>query len=97
MLETELEKPKKTVRSSSTPTRVRTPSSEAMSRPGGRTPTDTAGSGASARAGGVKTLEKKNKQLNNATKELEEKMKNLRQKTQQRALPKVRHCCPQNE
>lgn len=83
MLETELEKPKKTVRSTSTPTRVRTPSSEAMSRLGGRTPTDT-----TVRPG-VKTLEKKNKQLNNATKELEEKMKNLRQKTQQRTLPKV--------
>ena len=39
---------------------------------------------------GVRTLEKKNKQLSNATKELEEKMKSLRMRTQQRALPKVR-------
>ena len=51
----------------------------AGSRPG------SGGSGAVMRS-----IEKKNKQLNNATKELEEKMKNLRQKTQQRALPKVR-------
>lgn len=39
---------------------------------------------------GLRTLEKKNKQLSNATKELEEKMLSLRQRTQQRALPKVR-------
>eukprot|EP00095_Tigriopus_kingsejongensis_P012128 maker-scaffold560_size136926-snap-gene-0.23 protein:Tk12128 transcript:maker-scaffold560_size136926-snap-gene-0.23-mRNA-1 annotation:"rims-binding protein 2-like" len=45
----------------------------------------------SASAGsGVRTLEKKNKELSHATKELEEKMKNLRNKTQQqRTLPKL--------
>ena len=58
----------------------------------------------SASGGGVRTLEKKNKQLNTATKQLEEKVKNLAQKSQNpksnatgstsnikatRALPKV--------
>ena len=33
-------------------------------------------------SGGVRTLEKKNKQLNTATKQLEEKVKNLAQKSQ---------------
>ena len=37
----------------------------------------------------VRTLEKKNKALNNATKELEEKVKNLRERTVHRSLPKV--------
>ena len=39
---------------------------------------------------GMRTLEKKNKALNNATKELEEKVKNLRERTVHRSLPKVR-------
>ena len=39
---------------------------------------------------GMRTLEKKNKALNNATKELEEKVKNLRARTVHRSLPKVR-------
>ena len=38
----------------------------------------------------MRTLEKKNKALNNATKELEEKVKNLRERTVHRSLPKVR-------
>ena len=41
---------------------------------------------------GFRTLEKKNKQLNNATKQLEEKVKNLAQKSaanKNRSLPKV--------
>ena len=38
---------------------------------------------------GMRTLEKKNKALNNATKELEEKVKNLRERTVHRSLPKV--------
>ena len=40
-----------------------------------------------SRAPGTNTLEKKNKDLNKATRELEAKMKNLQQKT--RSLPKV--------
>ncbi len=50
--------------------------------------------------GGVRTLEKKNKQLNHATRELEEKVRNLRQRSAaagagegaaaNRTLPKVR-------
>ena len=44
---------------------------------------------------GMRTLEKKNKALNNATKELEEKVKNLRERTVHRSLPKVRIRTPE--
>ena len=40
--------------------------------------------------GGVRTMERKNKALNSATKELEEKVKSLRERTVHRSLPKVR-------
>ena len=39
---------------------------------------------------GVRTMERKNKALNSATKELEEKVKSLRERTAHRSLPKVR-------
>ena len=44
----------------------------------------------SAIGGGVRTMERKNKALNSATKELEEKVKSLRERTVHRSLPKVR-------
>ena len=37
----------------------------------------------------LSTLEKKNKQLDNATKELEKKVKSLRQKSQLKTVPNV--------
>ena len=44
--------------------------------------------GAAKPAAGTNTLEKKNKDLNKATRELEAKVKNLQQKTTPRTLPR---------
>ena len=46
--------------------------------------------GSAIGGGGVRTMERKNKALNSATKELEEKVKSLRERTVHRSLPKVR-------